>query len=253
MTDEACIERFQVPTMAQLKDLPCDDEARTKIIAILDGTLDPCEASEKCAAWVRSCYNTPDHDSHEVKLCAIDELLGTFGVEALNIDGDGTHTDEGIRMCPAFSYCNAGDPYVATLLRDHVAGAWLVAGYGDALEEYERENHLGDSEEHDECPEECPECGRKAFTLEFFPSFARGPSFSWVCNSCNRHAFAVPGDVTISNSDGETAQVHALVDVFTVLVDGSPWPCEGGSWSSAQEAREAFLRGTVSPETTEED
>jgi hypothetical protein len=188
------IERFQVPTIAQLADLHLDEETVTKLRALFAGKLDPCEASPKCAAWVRQCYNEPS--DHDKILAACDELLGTCGVEALEVDGDGYHTDDGIRMCPAFSYCNAGDPYVATIARDHSAGAWVVACWGDLLEEYENENELGDAARFDEAPESCPSCGKRGtFTLESFERGehtadgwkASGIGYSFVCAECNHH------------------------------------------------------------------
>jgi hypothetical protein len=181
MTDETKLERFHVPTLAQLEPLRSNtvgDEELEKVRAILAGELDPCEASPKCAAWVKACYNRPDTDSYECKLQACDDILGTSGVEALDFEDAPHYTDEGIRMCPPFSYCNAGDTYAVTLLRDHSAGMWLVACWG-------------------ECPDCCPSCHGKVFSLEHFPGSARGPSYSWVCDSCNHHCFAEDSEGTI--------------------------------------------------------
>jgi hypothetical protein len=147
------IPRFFEPTLEDLKDLPCDEETREKIRAVLCGEILPADASPAAKAWSDSCHHRPDPTGHEMMLCAADDLLGTSGTEGLEIEGDHHHMDEGIRMCPAFSYCNAGDPYTTTLLRDHVESAWLVAGWGDALDEYERENELGSYLPCEDCDE----------------------------------------------------------------------------------------------------
>lgn len=127
--------------------------------------------------------------NHEAKLQMCDDLLDTHGIESLDPENEGFY-DEGIDMCPPFSYCNAGDTYALTLARDHKAHAWVIASWGDLLEEYEQENKLGDYEEFDERPSRCPSCHSGSLKLEHFPNSGRGPSYSWVCESCNHHCFA---------------------------------------------------------------
>jgi len=144
MADDDRIPRFTEPTLDDLKDLECLAEVRETIRALLCGEVFAEDVSPAARKWASECYHRPSFYGHEIILEACDELLGTNGVEALEIEGDSYHTDDGIRMCSAFSYCNAGDPYVVTLMRDHVAGEWLVASWGDALDEYERDNELGD-------------------------------------------------------------------------------------------------------------
>lgn len=217
------IPRYDAPTLAQLQPLKSstvDDSILENVRAILAGELDPSEASPGCAAWVASCHNRPDADSYQCKLEACADLLGMCGVVALEIENADTYTDEGIRMCPPFSYCNAGDTYAITLARDHENGAWVIACWGDLLEEYEKEHELGDYQVFDECPERCLNCHRDSFELEFFPGSARGPSYSWVCDSCNSHCFAQSAEdaVPIGEDDsGETAYVHARKP------NGMPW------------------------------
>ena len=158
---EGWIPRYDAPTLAELEPLRSNgvgDEELEKVRAVLAGEVDPREVSPKCATWFSSCYNAPDPEGHECKLEACNEMLGTSGVEALDVEDAPHYTDEGIRMCPPFSYCNAGDPYVVTLLRDHDAGQWIISDYAAVLEEYEQEEELGDYETFDECPEDCPSC-----------------------------------------------------------------------------------------------
>src|SRR5689334_18181620 len=123
MTSAKRIERFDVPTLEMLIERLTPDPAKAEAIrAVLSQEISPEAASAKCAAWVRSCYNEPSW--HEKALEACNEILDTCGVEALNIEGALTYWDDGVRMCPPFSYCNTGDPYETTLARDHVAGQW---------------------------------------------------------------------------------------------------------------------------------
>lgn len=162
------IERFDVPTVEAVMTIGCDRETAEKVVAVLDGSLSPVDASESCASWVRQCYHAPDLDGHEAKLKACADLLDMCDVAGLDFEGADHYTDEGIRMCPPFSYANAGDTYVATLARDHKRGQWVIASWGDLLEEYEKEHKLGDYEEFSEEPERCPSCHGKDFTLEQF-------------------------------------------------------------------------------------
>lgn len=234
------IERFDVPTLAQLAPLKSnsvDDAVLVKVQAVLQRWLDDRDFSQEDA------------------LQACDELLDTHGIESVDPEGAPSYTDEGIRMCPPFSYCNAGDAYATTLGRCHRTGRWVVACWADMLGEVERDEKLGDFEEFDEEPERCPSCGKRdCFTLEFFPGSSRGPSFSWVCSSCNHHCFAEDDDgaVKIGEDDnGNDAQVKALRlqgedgYTFVVLVDGVQWAPKSATapntWDDAEDARRAFL------------
>ena len=144
------IARFTVPTVEQVLTIAgVDAETAAKVVAVLAKEVTPEDASEACAAWVRQCFNRPSW--HERALAACDELLGGCGVEALNIDNDpNDHRDGNVRFCPAFSYVNFGDPYVATLMRDHDAEEWMICGWGDACEEYEQENEIGNYAKEEE-------------------------------------------------------------------------------------------------------
>lgn len=155
------IERFDVPTVEAVMEIGCDRETAEKVVAVLDGSLSPVEASEACAKWAAQCYHAPDLTKHEAMLQACADLLGMHDVAALEMEDADQYTDEGIRMCPPFSYCNAGDPYITTLARDHERGQWVIASWGDLCEEYEREHKIGDHEEFEEAPERCPSCKRE--------------------------------------------------------------------------------------------
>jgi hypothetical protein len=85
-------------------------------------------------------FRTRGHDSHRVRLALefADRILGTCGVESAIDDPHGFDPHNG----PDYSidYCNAGDPYVATLcyVTASRSNYWTVAGYGDILERLER-------------------------------------------------------------------------------------------------------------------
>lgn len=191
------IDRFRHPPVDAILRIEGTDLALAKrLFDVLSGAVDPCEASAKCAAWVRQCYHEPSE--HEQILCVCDDLLGGCGVEALAIEGE-EHTDCGARHCPPFSYVNFGDPYVTTLARDHEAGAWVIAGWGDLVEEYEREHKVGSYAEYDEEPERCHDCHGSAFTFEE----DSGEHGAWICNSCNSYHFAAEGAASEEDDDGE--------------------------------------------------
>jgi hypothetical protein len=116
------MERF--PSIETLMRIPgCTREVATKIRAIMKGELDP-RTIEQTDRWVRTCF----HDPHiiEQRLHAIDVLLDTHGVEALG-------TSESTRW-PQYSYCNAGDPYALTVIRNHARGSWYVGAWSDIVE-----------------------------------------------------------------------------------------------------------------------
>jgi hypothetical protein len=73
--------------------------------------------------WYNSCYHPLEFGT--TKLSIADEILGTHGVEYIKA-GHGSKS-------PAIEYCNAGDPYVSTLV--YVSGqGYRVACWGDIVE-----------------------------------------------------------------------------------------------------------------------
>ena len=95
-------------------------EKTRKILDIVRGETDP-ESYESVASWVRQCYNRP-WDS-ELKMSAINEILGGFGVEGVFSDSD---------MEPEFSYVNMGDTYDPTIVR--YQGSFRVTSWGEMVE-----------------------------------------------------------------------------------------------------------------------
>jgi hypothetical protein len=94
-------------------------------LLIMRGRVDPLSHPRrfpKTCEWVNTCYNSPR--ASEVKLCALDELLRTHGVEALSTED---------AHCAA-EYLNTGCTYATTILLDHVHGRWRLTSWGDFYE-----------------------------------------------------------------------------------------------------------------------
>lgn len=90
----------------------------------------------KTHAHVRQCHGDP-FDSHlwATTMCleAIDELLGTCGVEPL--EPVGVHN---MRTGPRFEYLSQGDPYTTTLIysRENGADNLFIGCWGDIAERH---------------------------------------------------------------------------------------------------------------------
>jgi hypothetical protein len=81
--------------------------------------------------YVRSLHSSPyyvDCWRVTVALHAIDTLIGTCGVEGFGPERSGDYA-------PAYEYCNAGDPYVATLIFDRDSDELFVGCWGDIAEQ----------------------------------------------------------------------------------------------------------------------
>ncbi len=117
---------YRVPSVAKLADVfKIDDDTARLVRRVLHGEIDPCEACDRTAAWVRQCYHDPPWDAQAQH--AADALLEGHGIEA--VWGD----DE---MVPACTYSNQGDTYTATLVfRGNRAELTTL---GDIVESLER-------------------------------------------------------------------------------------------------------------------
>lgn len=103
------------PSVKRIMEIGVDQETAVKVRAIMGGTrafvLDTSEAAETAN---RQSYNP--HARHYLKMLAIDQLLGTYGVEG----------DENIE------YCNTGDSYALTVI--YHEGRFKVSSWGDVVE-----------------------------------------------------------------------------------------------------------------------
>lgn len=113
-------------TIQQIAERLKIEPEKAKLIQALlyKKNVDPCKLSKACEKWVHQCYNEPSRE--EKIMCAIDDIIGTHGVEAIW----SIHNE----FKPLFTYCNAGDPYVTTVIREHSRGRWLLACWGDLVE-----------------------------------------------------------------------------------------------------------------------
>ena len=128
-----------------------DREALT-IIAIVRGRLDPWDYPDH--PWWKDAMNPYvylDMSRHgvraEARMAAIDKILHTCGVEAIeNEDGgfDDPYWGSAIAL-----YCNAGDTYAPTILYDIEACRYKITTWGDWYEaneakpDYSGDGHFG--------------------------------------------------------------------------------------------------------------
>lgn len=103
--------------------LNIDRETAQTIRHIMDGSVDP-KSFDSVDSWLRQCYNMPN--TVELRMCAINEVLGTHGVEAL---GEMTFPNG-----PHYSYCNTGDTYACTVMYDHHENEFLISDWGSIAE-----------------------------------------------------------------------------------------------------------------------
>ena len=97
-----------------------------RVRGLMDGSISP-ETSEAGQRWVGQCYHRPS--DNELIMCAVDEALGTFGVEA--IEGEWIdHYHHNIQAV----YCNTGDTYASTVLLCHKRRRFMITSWGDYVE-----------------------------------------------------------------------------------------------------------------------
>jgi hypothetical protein len=102
--------------------LPHDDAVDT-LLGLVNGEICTDHGFQSVTDAVRRCAW---HVSHvERVMLACDEVLGTYGVEAIVPDGD---------WRAAASYCNTGDTYAPTILYCHRDSEYMVTSWGDYVE-----------------------------------------------------------------------------------------------------------------------
>ena len=123
------------PTIKTLQTrLGLDVSTAKAIRGLMTGDSDPRQYAS-VQGWLDQCFNEPSGD--EMIMCAIDELLGTYGVEPIR----GRYVDSYHQDIQAV-YCNAGDTYDGTILLDHETGRYIVTSWGDWFEARERSREL---------------------------------------------------------------------------------------------------------------
>ena len=101
---------------------------------LLDGRKDPMDY-DAVSDWVNRCYTR--HSDDELVFRALNSVLGTFGVEAI----EGRWVDR-YHMEIQAVYLNTGDTYATTLLLDHETGNVHLTSWGDWVEANERKREL---------------------------------------------------------------------------------------------------------------
>lgn len=119
------IEREQARGIKVICDATCAGSSRASAEALH-------EALAKHAPSVASDYHTWELHSRmrrrEAALAAADAIIGTCGVEALG------PCDPWDGYAPAYEYCNAGDPYVATLIYKRATDNLYIGSWGTIAE-----------------------------------------------------------------------------------------------------------------------
>lgn len=105
------------------------EDTAEMIVKLLNGSVEPEEVSKKCARFVSAAFFEPR--KMEKIMVAVDELLGMCGEEVIE-DGN-EYSDFGVHMCPRFSYCNTGDSYATTFVRDHKNREYRIMSYEDMV------------------------------------------------------------------------------------------------------------------------
>ena len=101
-------------------------------LLIMRGKVDATKHPKRfplTASWIRACYYPPRKS--EIKLEALNELLGGYGVEPITVEG--RHVDS-YYMNTVASYINLGETYAVTLLLDHEHRTWRLTSWGDFYE-----------------------------------------------------------------------------------------------------------------------
>lgn len=91
-----------------------------EIKSLLEGG--PTRSYASVRAWEAKCNSMPQR--HERVMCALNEILGGYGVESL-LPIDDCH--------PSYDYVNMGDTYNTTILLRN-DGRFIVACWGEIVE-----------------------------------------------------------------------------------------------------------------------
>lgn len=120
------MSRFpRAPTAKRIARVLGIDADKARIIrGLMDGSTDPL-TYKSADRYSRACYSRPDDEL--VALYAIDEVLGTCGI-------DGFCDQETGRR--GLSYCNTGDTYAPTVLLYYPSGAFDLGCWGDVAERH---------------------------------------------------------------------------------------------------------------------
>lgn len=109
-----------------LNSLQATPEQIETVNYILNGTLDP-ETFQSVTTWLSQCFNKPNSD--EMKMCAINEVLEGYGIEAVRT----SKWKNGYWCDILCTYVNMGDSYIPTVIH-HRKHGFMVASIDDINE-----------------------------------------------------------------------------------------------------------------------
>lgn len=104
---------------------------------LMEGTISP-DNFKDVKRWERQCFNRPR--KNERVLCALNQLLEGFGVEAIR---GGIHVDSYHGSIVA-SFINMGDTYDTTIILNHDSNEYQITSWGDWVERNEGRYKLGE-------------------------------------------------------------------------------------------------------------
>lgn len=132
---------MRYPSIKTIQDKLSLDKISAKCIrGLMDGSISP-ESFDSVRKWIRQCYYRPSKTS--LIMCAIDEVLETFGVEAIESDWINNYiqtvynkdyvvmeTENYIQAV----YCNMGEMYTMTVLFCYKRNRFMIMSYNDYIE-----------------------------------------------------------------------------------------------------------------------
>lgn len=112
---------------ALMEGLRLDKGKAEQVRGLIKGTISP-DSFINVHSWVKRCYNRPRRIERVLE--ALNQVLGTFGTEALYSKHSGGGFWQGCR----FVYLNAGDTYALTLIYDTELEYFRLGSWGDLVE-----------------------------------------------------------------------------------------------------------------------
>lgn len=106
-------------------------ETAKTIVGLINESINPYDF-RSVRDWTAQCYNVPS--TGELIMCALNEILEGFGVEAIR--DERFHWDSFWGDIGA-EFINMGDTYDATIIRDRQE-RFIISSYGDWVEWAER-------------------------------------------------------------------------------------------------------------------
>jgi hypothetical protein len=116
-------DSMKAPSEKRLREAFPDTNVK-QLRAIIRNEIEPDTVPE-VSDWIRQCYNRPRR--HELKMAAINALIGGHGVEAIFAPGSSERV--------LASYVNTGDTYSATILHHK---SYQLTTWGDWVETWEK-------------------------------------------------------------------------------------------------------------------